>query len=132
MNRRNFTQLAGLSGLGMLSNKAFAIEKSTNKHTFNLDYAPHLGMFRNMAGEDPIDQLNFMADQGFTAFEDNGMKDRSVDLQKKMAATMEKRNMQMGVFVAHKIYWREPNLAGGKEDLREEFLQHIRESVEVA
>jgi hydroxypyruvate isomerase len=100
--------------------------------TFKLHYAPHLGMFQNLAGEDPIDQLNFMADQGFTAFEDNGMKDRSVDLQKKMAATMEKRNMQMGVFVAHKIYWREPNLANGNEDLRKEFLQHIRESVEVA
>jgi len=29
-------------------------------------------MFRHHAGNDPIDQLNFMADQGFTAFEDNG------------------------------------------------------------
>ena len=25
-----------------------------------------LGMFRHHAGKDPIDQLNFMADQGFT------------------------------------------------------------------
>lgn len=107
-------------------------DKKTEMSTFKLHYAPHLGMFKNMAGDDPIDQLNFMADQGFTAFEDNGMKDRNVDLQKKMAATMEKRNMQMGVFVAHKIYWREPNLASGKEDFRKEFLEYIRESVEVA
>lgn len=116
---------------GGLSAMAGTDQKS-EMPTFKLHYAPHLGMFQNLAGEDPIDQLNFMADQGFTAFEDNGMKDRSVDLQKKMAATMEKRNMQMGVFVAHKIYWREPNLANGNEDLRKEFLQHIRESVEVA
>jgi hydroxypyruvate isomerase len=97
-----------------------------------MNFAPHLGMFSNHAGDDPIDQLNFMADQGFTAFEDNGMKDREVGVQEAMAQTMAQRGIQMGVFVAHKIYWQEPNLAGGKEDLREEFLSHIRSSVEVA
>lgn len=38
----------------------------------------------------------------------------------------------MGVFVAHKIYWKEPNLASGDLDFREEFLSQIKESVEVA
>ncbi|GAA3563230.1 TIM barrel protein [Snuella lapsa] len=89
-------------------------------------------MFKNHAGNDPIDQLNFMADQGFSAFEDNGMKGRSVETQKKMAETMAKRNMTMGVFVAHKIYWQEPNLASGNREKREEFLSQIRSSVEVA
>jgi len=84
MNRRNFTQLAGMSGLGLFSAPSvFAAEKSQNKHSFNLAYAPHLGMFRHHAGNDPIDQLNFMADQGFTAFEDNGMRNREVALQEK-------------------------------------------------
>lgn len=89
-------------------------------------------MFSAHAGEDPVDQLNFMADEGFTAFEDNGMKDRSIDTQKRMGETMVKRGMTMGVFVAHKIYWNQPNLASGKADLRDEFLQHIKDSVEVA
>ena len=44
---------------------------------FKLKYAPHLGMFRNHA-RDPIDQLRFMADQGFRALEDNGMANREV------------------------------------------------------
>jgi hydroxypyruvate isomerase len=135
MKRRQFINRSALAGGAMMTGGLSAMAGTDQKSempTFKLHYAPHLGMFQNLAGEDPIDQLNFMADQGFTAFEDNGMKDRSVDLQKKMAATMEKRNMQMGVFVAHKIYWREPNLANGNEDLRKEFLQHIRESVEVA
>lgn len=106
---------------------------STNaKHQFKLKYAPHLGMFKNIAGEDPIDQLKFMADQGFTAFEDNGMKNRTIELQEKMAKTMTDLGMTMGVFVAHKIYWKEPNLASGKEDMRQEFLTQIKESVEVA
>ena len=38
----------------------------------------------------------------------------------------------MGVFVAHKIYWREPNLTSGDKALREEFVANINDSVEVA
>lgn len=99
---------------------------------FQLKYAPHLGMFKHSAGDDPIDQLYFMADQGFTAFEDNGMKGREVALQERMASTMKKRGIQMGVFVAHTIYWNRPNLASGDQSYREEFLKEIKESVEVA
>ncbi len=99
---------------------------------FNLNYAPHFGMFKHHAGDDPIAQLDFMAEQGFRALEDNGMKGRDVALQERIAQTMARHGMQMGVFVAHKIYWQEPNLASGKSDWREEFLAHIRESVEVA
>jgi hydroxypyruvate isomerase len=73
-----------------------------------------------------------MADQGFRAFEDNGMKKRTTSLQERMAKTMTDRGIDMGVFVAHTIFWKEPNLASGKEDLRAQFLQEIQESVEVA
>ena len=103
-----------------------------SNETFNLKYAPHLGMFAEHAGEDPIAQLEFMADQGFQAFEDNEMAGRPVDLQKDMAETMSKRGLQMGVFVAHKIYWKEPNLASGDADKRSEFLEDIKKSIEVA
>jgi len=95
-------------------------------------YAPHIGMFTHHAGEDPLDQLNFMADQGFTAFEDNEMRNRDVGLQEKMAKTMKARGIEMGVFVAHKIYWQEPNLASGDINKRKEFLEDIRASVAVA
>jgi hydroxypyruvate isomerase len=64
--------------------------------------------------------------------EDNGMKGRSKDMQEKIASEMSKLNMKMGVFVAHSIYWREPNLTSGNEDMRKEFLKEIQESVEVA
>jgi len=104
----------------------------SNGSTFNLNYAPHLGMFSQHAGSDPVDQLNFMADEGFRAFEDNGMKGRPIEVQEAMARTMAERGIQMGVFVAHTIFWREPNLASGKEDWRDQFLSEIRESVDVA
>ena len=134
MNRRNFTQLAGASGLGLFAGAAaFAkSNKAISKHVFNLPYAPHLGMFKHHAGNDPIDQLNFMADQGFTAFEDNGMRSREIALQEKMAQTMEKRGIRMGVFVAHEIYWQKPNLASGDQTLREEFLDYIKKAIPVA
>ena len=85
MNRRTFNQLTGTTGLGLFSGiSAFASAKNEfQPHEFNLPYAPHLGMFKHHAGDDPIDQLNFMADQGFTAFEDNDMRNRDVTLQEK-------------------------------------------------
>jgi hydroxypyruvate isomerase len=99
---------------------------------FTCDFAPHFGMFREHAGEDPIDQLQFMAAQGFRSLEDNGMKGRSVTEQERIANEMSRLNMRMGVFVAHTIYWNEPNLASGDAAMREEFLTEVRESVEVA
>lgn len=121
-----------MGALGMHALDKASPKSSVTSHPFKLKYAPHLGMFKNLAGDDPIDQLNFMADQGFTAFEDNGMKSRSIETQEQMAKTMAKRNMTMGVFVAHKIYWKEPNLANGDKTKREEFLSDIKSSVEVA
>ena len=133
MDRRNFTQLAGISGLGLFSaSSLFAIETNMKKYSFNLAYAPHLGMFSHHAGNDPIDQLNFMADQGFTAFEDNEMRKREVSLQEKMAKTMVKRGIRMGVFVAHEIYWQKAQLASGDKGPREEFLDYIKKSIPVA
>ena len=73
-----------------------------------------------------------MADLGFRAFEDNGMSSRSVDLQNKISKTLKNRGMKMGVFVAHKIYWDKPNLSSGDDDYRNEFLNYIENSVEVA
>ncbi|MEM9884860.1 MAG: TIM barrel protein [Bacteroidota bacterium] len=137
MNRRKFVQnsVLGASAMTVSSTTSFAkssTASSTKAYDYRLKYAPHLGMFKNSAGKDPIDQLKFMADQGFRAFEDNGMKGRDVELQEKMAKTMQQLGMEMGVFVAHKIYWKEANLASGKEDKRAEFLEDIKSSIEVA
>ena len=132
MNRRNFTQSAFVAGMGVVAApNVIAQTVAEAPHQFNLKYAPHLGMFKHSAGDDPIDQLNFMADQGFTAFEDNGMNTRPVAIQEKMAATMKKRNLTMGVFVAYKDF-RNPTLARGKADDRKEFLRQIEAAVPVA
>jgi len=133
MKRRTFAQTTALAGLGLSTTPLWSRQNKVGvPYKYNLKYAPHLGMFRHHAGNDPIDQLNFMADQGFTAFEDNDMRNRELSLQEKMAQTMEKRGLQMGVFVAHQIYWQKPNLASGDPELRAEFLNYIKEAIPVA
>jgi len=144
MDRRKFIQKGALTGsfLGLgtvgihamdavVRDIAFA-KAETEPHTFNLNYAPHIGMFKELAGENVIDQLNFMADQGFTAFEDNEMRNRPIAEQEAMAEVMRRRGLTMGVFVAHKIHWTKANLASGKQEWREEFLADIKSSIEVA
>ncbi len=132
MNRRNFTQSALWGGMGLAASPSIFAQTSTfAPHQFNLKYAPHLGMFKHTAGDDPIDQLNFMADQGFTAFEDNNMMNRPIEMQEKMAAILQKRNLTMGVFVGYKDF-RNPTLASGKAEDRKEFLRQIEAAIPVA
>ncbi|MDX2443656.1 MAG: TIM barrel protein [Bacteroidales bacterium] len=142
MNRRHFVKksvltsslsvAAGstlLAATGVLINEKGKPESAKGK--FNMKFAPHFGMFKNHASE-LLDQIQFMADEGFRAMEDNGMKGRTVEMQEKIASKMTKLGMEMGVFVAHTIYWNEPNLTSGDVGKREEFLKEIKESVEVA
>ena len=134
MKRRDFVtkMAAGAAAAPLMGLATSAAATPAGRYDFKLNYAPHFGMFKHHAGDDLIDQITFAADQGFRAWEDNRMKGRTVETQEKIAAEMTRRGMQMGVFVAHTIYWKEPNLAGGDPDLREEFLKEIRESVDVA
>ena len=132
MNRRNF--IGNSLAAGALSAIPFSAKASHNPLAapFNLNYAPHFGMFRESAPGGPLNELDFMAEQGFKSMEDNGMKGRTVEMQNQIASKMEQHGMTMGVFVAHTIYWTEPNLTSGNKDKRAEFLKEIEESVEVA
>jgi len=137
MERRKFIKASALSAasvsIGANSILGSTQDDKTNKnYKFKLNYASHFGMFKNSAGEDLVDQLKFMADYGIPALEDNGMKEKPVDVQQKIEKTMTDLGMKMGIFVAHKIYWKEPNLTSGKKDYQDEFLKDIKDSVEVA
>lgn len=88
-------------------------------------------MFRASAGEDLIDQLKFMADQGFTALEDNPMKGRPIQEQERIASELERLKMRMGVFVAHGDFKR-PTFASGDKAMADQVLKDIADSIEVA
>ena len=133
--RRDFLKAGALTSGAIASGSVYGWSETMAKveeQPFNLNYAPHFGMFRNSSGEDLMDQLQFMYEQGFRAIEDNGMKGRTVETQEAIAQKMDSLGMTMGVFVAHTIHWNEPNLTSGDKQKREEFLKEIRESVEVA
>ncbi|WP_182867716.1 hydroxypyruvate isomerase family protein [Rhodopirellula sp. JC639] len=99
---------------------------------FTLNYAPHFGMFAHSAGEDLLDQLRFAADQGFRAWEDNPMKDRSPDQQAAIAQEMQRLGIQMGVISALKGVWKSVNFAGDDQEVREEIVKTMRGIVDVA
>ena len=136
MNRRNFLsknfKIAIASSLAPYSAFAENNYKQENAATFNLNYAPHFGMFENSAGKDLIDQINFMADNGFRAIEDNEMMKRDMKVQEKIGETLAKRNMRMGVFVIDAGDNWKTSLTTGKPEFQDRFLAKCREAVEVA
>lgn len=135
-NRREFIKksisAASILSLGGLPQSVFAHQTKIEKNNFKMLYAPHFGMFKHSAGEDLFDQLQFMADNGFMALEDNGMLKRTVETQKKIGETLNKLGMKMGVFVIDGGENWKISLTSGKSEFLENFLKTCRESVETA
>lgn len=132
MHRRAFLEQCAAVGAVATLGTGFSRTASANAESgFKLKYAPHFGMFRHHAGNDLVDQVKFMADEGFTALEDNGMAGRPVEVQEAIAAEMEKQGMTMGVFVATGSF-RGPTFASGKKDMRDKALDDMRKAVEVS
>ena len=104
----------------------------TSKHAFKLKYAPHIGMFKESAGPDPLEQLRFMADNGFTAFEDNGMMKRPVEQQQAMGDLMAKLGITMGVFVVETGGNNNTGFTPGKPDQGAVFAKQCEAAVETA
>lgn len=98
---------------------------------FRMHYAPHFGMFGNHA-KDEFDQLKFAADEGFTAWEENGMAGRPVEFQEKFAKTMSDLGMTFGVFVVNLGTAWSATLSTGKEDSLKKFLDECKVAVDVA
>ncbi len=137
MERRNFLKNSLLSTAAVAAGApAFATqnsEASAAANPFKMKYAPHFGMFEQSAGKDLIDQLKFMADQGFSAMEDNGMMGRTKEMQTQIGETMAKLNMTMGVFVVAFDNWPlSTSLTSGNKEWRDKFTAACRQAVEVA
>ncbi|MDB4581999.1 TIM barrel protein [Draconibacterium sp.] len=137
MERRNFIKTTAASGVALtgLTGVMGAVASESvvsNSVKFKLKYAPHYGMFKNSAGEDMIDQIKYMADQGFTAIEDNGLMKRDIQMQTKIGETLAKLNMTMGVFVIDKGGNMANTLAAGKPEFIDIFLDGCRKAVDVA
>lgn len=100
--------------------------------TFNLDYAPHQGMFANHAGKSFLDQIQYMYDQGFRSIEDNGYLGRPIEEQKKIGDLLAKLGMRMGVFVVDGGDNWKTSLTTGKKEFKDKFVETCKQSVEAA
>jgi hydroxypyruvate isomerase len=136
MDRRSFIASAGAlgavaaTGFGKLHAASNAVVKSAKQ--FTMKFAPHFGMFSNHAGNDKVAQLEFAADVGFSAWEDNSMAGRPISEQNKLAQAMQRLGIEMGVFVLNmKTAWGPSFSRNNKDDLAK-FLDEARGAIEVA
>ena len=135
MERRGFLRNSAFAGAAVLPGLSlFGNEKTTElQKPFNLNYGFHDGMFAAHAGKDFIDQIKFAHEHGFRSIEDNGMMDRTPEMQAKIGDTLAKLGMQMGVFVITTNGWHwKMSLATGKQEFKDLIVRDCRTAVEVA
>lgn len=138
MRRTDFFKKSGLLlTSAFLSSKIIAKpnsnkEEEIKSQAFQLDYAPHQGMFAATAGKNFLDEIQYMYDLGFRSIEDNGMTNRSTEEQKKIGDLLAKLGMRMGVFVVPKGGNGQNTLAANKQEHIDIFLKGCHQSVEVA
>lgn len=139
MNRIEFLRNSAIAtGAVIAGSSVNAIASSSEKmqalagKTFNLDYAPHEGMFAQHAGKSFLDQIQFMYDQGFRSIEDNGFLNRPVAEQTKIGDLLAKLGMRMGVFVVDGGDNWKTSLTTGKKEFKAKFAETCHRSVEAA
>jgi len=85
------------------------------------------------SGDDVVAQIEYARDQGFTAWEDNGMAGRPVEEQERIAAALQRLGMTMGVFVANfGTAFGKTSFSVPSDEHRQSFLADLEAAVEVA
>lgn len=130
MHRRKFLHSASALALtSLLPLRSLAATGSQPK--FSLKYAPNPNTFKNKGGADYLDRVRFAADQGFTAWEDNGVKNQTPELQEKIGAELARLGMTMGVFVAYGSFDR-PTFVRKDQATWDGVVKTVTDSVAVA
>lgn len=134
MNRRKFMAMglaAGATAVSATVSKADQSDKKPKNGKFKLNYAPMASTFKEHVGKDPIEAIKFSADQGFTAFFDNGLMGRPVKKQQEIAAELAKHEMLLGPFVIYaKIGVK--TFVLNDPDIRKMLLEKMKTAIECA
>jgi hydroxypyruvate isomerase len=138
-SRRNFIKSATATGAAIMAAPAVfgtgasarPLKASDASAPFKLKYAPGLGMFRQNAGQDPIDNIKFCKDQGFRAMFDNGLPGREPALQEKIAAEISNLGMQLGPYVLRGDP-RIPDFVLNKQEIRDMLAGVMKSAIEVS
>ncbi|MBP8604719.1 MAG: TIM barrel protein [Phycisphaerae bacterium] len=134
MNRRSFIAVgtaATVLGSTALTTDTHAADTSASSQRFKLKYAPGPGMFKNLAGDNVLDQIKFIHDQGFGAFFDNGLMGRPADMQERIAQTLSGLGMELGPFVLYADFGAK-SFVLSSADTRKMLTDKARQGVETA
>lgn len=137
-SRRSFIRRAGavtaaaVAAPGILQARNLdAIKKDEQLSPFKLKYAPSMGMFRASAGPDPVDNIRFCHEQGFRAMFDNGLMNRSIEDQERIAYEMDLLGMELGPFVLYADF-SVTSFVLDDTETRQMLIDKTKEGVEVA
>ncbi len=137
MNRRKFlangigaAAVLSLAGTGRAA-AAFQKAASLKPGKFKLKYAPGFGMFKEHAGDDLIAQIQFTADEGFSAMFDNGIMGRPIPQQESIVKELERKGMTLGPFVLYADFKVESFVKRDKET-RDMLLKKMQDGVETS
>ena len=131
MDRRKFLASAIAAGAAAISGSHAEEQPAAPKTKFKLKYGPTFGMFEKSAGKDPLDQLKFMADEGFSAMFDNDLNKKPVEQQEKIADQCRQLNLDMGPFIACAEFGR-PTFVLKDDKIREMLINRTKAAVEVS
>ncbi|MGE5297027.1 MAG: hydroxypyruvate isomerase family protein [Solirubrobacterales bacterium] len=131
VSRRGFIASAAAAAAFATSVASTAAPAAESSKKFKLKYAPGLGSFSKHAGNDPIDQIKFMADEGFSAMFDNGLPGRPPEVQEKIAREMDRLGMTLGPFVTYADFSK-PTFVTQDEEFKDQIVNNIKGAVEVA
>lgn len=138
-SRRDFIKKATTAGAAFMAAPAlFGAGPSSKKkkavdavEPFKLKYAPSFGMFKENAGKELTDNIKFCYDMGFRAMFDNGLPNRPVEDQVKIANEMQRLGMELGPFVLYADF-TVTSFVLNKPETREMLVNKMKEGVEVA
>ena len=107
---------------------------------FRLRYTGHLGLrapdqplFRHSArSADPVDQIAFLAEQGFAGVQDNFLKLRPVAEQERIGVALARYGLQMGSFNNNPLAWNRPLWSLADPAAHAELARDLEESIAAA
>jgi hydroxypyruvate isomerase len=132
MERRTFLAASAAASVG-ISKAASGAKKPVKSENgkFKLKYAPGLKTFNGHAGPNIVDNIKFIADQGFTAVFDNKLAKRTAKDQELIANELAKHGLELGPFILYADL-KNPAFVLDDKDVRKMLISKTKEGVEVA
>lgn len=138
-DRRTFIRKTATAGAALLAAPALMGKSFTGRRwnvkeavePFRLKYAPGLGMFREHAGDDLVDNIRFASDMGFRAMFDNSLMGRTAADQERITRELSERKMDLGPFVLYADFGV-TSFVLNSSDVREMLKKRMAEGVETA